>query len=65
MNEECKQLDGMKDWGIGIQVKKDMYGRVLIPTVMYGSELWCSLSIERQVKVFEMKCLMSMTALII
>ena len=43
-------------------VKKVLYEKVVVPTVMYGSESWGMKVTERQkLNVFEMKCLRSMT----
>ena len=42
--------------------KKVLYEKVVVPTVMYGSESWGMKVTERQkLNVFEMKCLRSMT----
>ena len=47
----------MKNRGLGMNVEK-----VVVPTVMYGSESWGMKVTERQkLNVFEMKCLRSMT----
>ena len=52
----------MKNRGLGMSVKKVLYEKVVVPTVMYGSESWGMKVIERQkLNVFEMKCLRSMT----
>ena len=52
----------MKNRGLGINVKKVLYEKVVVPTVMYGSESWGMKVTERQkLNVFEMKCLRSMT----
>ena len=52
----------MKNRGLGMNVKKVLYERVVVPTVMYGSESWGMKVNERQkLNVFEMKCLRSMT----
>ena len=66
VNEECKVLDAlkgvMKNKGLGMNVKKALYEKVVVPTVMYGSESWGMKVTERQkLNVFEMKCLRSMT----
>ena len=65
VSEGCKMLGGMKkimkSRGLGMNVKRELYERVIVPTVMYGSELWGMRVAERQkVNVFEMKCLRSM-----
>ena len=45
-----------------MNVKKVLYEKVVVPTVMYGSESWGMKATERQkLNVFEMKCLRSMT----
>ena len=68
MNEGCKVmgvLKGvMKNRGLEMNVKKVLYEKVVVLTVMYGSESWGMKVTERQklpVNVFEMKCLRSMT----
>lgn len=38
VNEEYK-LGGMKKW-MGMNVWKEVYGKILLPTVTYESELW-------------------------
>ena len=64
--EGCKVLGAlkgvMKNRGLGMNVKKVLYEKVAVPTVMYGSESWGMKVTERQkLNVFEMKCLSSMT----
>ena len=45
-----------------MKVKKVLYEKMVVPTVMYGSKSWGMKVIERQtLNVFEMKCLRSMT----
>ena len=45
-----------------MNVKKILYEKVVVPTVMYGSESWGMKVTERQkLNVFEMKCLRNMT----
>ena len=66
VNEGCKVLDAlkgvMKNRGLGMNVKKVLYEKVVVLTVMYGSESWGMKVTERQkLNVFEMKCLRSMT----
>ena len=43
---------------ISREVKRELYERVVIPTVVYGSETW-SLSAQerRKIELFEMMCL--------
>ena len=65
VNEGCKVLGAikgvMKNRGLGMDVKKVLYEKVIVPTVMYGSELWgMKVSERRRLNVFEMKCLRSM-----
>ena len=65
VNEGCKVLGAvkgvMKNRGLGMNVKKVLYEKVIVPTVMYGSELWgLKLSERQKLNVFEMKCLRSM-----
>jgi len=46
---------------VGLNVKKCVYERVIVPTVLYGAETWGLREIERKkLNVFEMKCLRSM-----
>ena len=44
VNEGCKVLGAlkrvMKNRGLGMNVKKVLYEKVAVPTVMYGSESW-------------------------
>ena len=66
VNEGCKvfgALKGvMKNRGLGMNVKKVLYEKVVMPTVLHGSESWGMKVTERQkLYVFEMKCLRSMT----
>ena len=66
VNEGCKVLGAlkgvMKNRGLGMNVKKVLYKKVVVPTVMYGSESWGMKVTERQkLNVFEMKCLRIMT----
>ena len=66
VNEGCKVLGAMKGVmkyrGLGMNVKKVLYEKVVVPTVMYSSESWGMKVTERQkLSVFEMKCLRSMT----
>ena len=43
---------------ISREVKRELYERVVIPTVVYGSEMWSLSAQERiKIKVFEMMCL--------
>ena len=65
VNEGCKALGAMKGVmkcrGLGMNVKRVLYEKVIVPTVMYGSELWGMKVSERQrLNVFEMRCLRSM-----
>ena len=67
VNEGCKVLGAlkavMKNRGLGMNVKKVLYEKVIMPTVMYGSESWGMKVTERQkLNVFKMKCLRSMTS---
>ena len=66
VNEGCKVLGAlkgiMKNRGLGMNVKKVLYEKVVVPTVMYGSESWGMKVTETQkLNVFAMKCLRSMT----
>ena len=52
----------MRNSGLGRHVKKVLYEKVVVPTVMYGSESWGIKATEKQkLNVFEMKCLRSVT----
>ena len=67
VNEGCKVLGAlkgvMKNRGLGMNVKKVLYEKAVVLTVMYGSESWGMKVTERQklLNVFGMKCLRSMT----
>ena len=66
VNDGCKVLGAlkgvMKNRGLRMNVKKGLYEKMVVPTVMYGSESWGMKVTERQkLNVFEMKCLRSMT----
>ena len=66
VKEGCKLLGAlkgvMKNRELGMNVKKVLYEKVVVPTVMYGSESWGMKVTERQkLNVFGMKCLRSMT----
>ena len=66
VNDGCKVLGALKvvikNRGLGMNVKKVLYEKVVVPTVMNGSESWSMKVTERQkLNVFEMKCLRSMT----
>ena len=65
VNDGCKVLGAlkgvMKNRGLGRNVKKVLYEKVVVPTVMYGSESWDMKVSERQkLNAFKMKCLTSM-----
>ena len=65
VNEGCKVLGAMngviKNRGLGMNVRRVLYEKIIVPTVTYGSELWSMKEEERQkLNVFEMKCLRSM-----
>ena len=65
VKEGCKTLGAMKRVmkcrGLGMNVKKVLYEKVIVPTVTYGSECWGMKVSERQkLNVFEMRCLRSM-----
>ena len=62
--------EGMKTFGamkrvwsersVNVRVKRELYERIVVPTVMYGSESW-GMRVERnKLDVAEMKCLRSM-----
>ena len=50
----------MKNRGLGMNVKNVLYEKVVVPTVMYGSESW-GMKVTERLNVFEMKCPRSMT----
>lgn len=65
VNEGSKMLGAMKGVikgrGVGMNVKKVLYEKIIVPTVLYGAETWGMRAAERQkLKVFEMRCLRSM-----
>ena len=65
VSEGCKVLGAVngviKNRGLGMNVKRVLYEKVIVPTVTYGSELWGMKERERQkLNVFEMRCLRSM-----
>ena len=46
---------------LGMNVKKRLYERIIVPTALYGTEAWGMRSAERRkVNVLEMKCLLSL-----
>ncbi|XP_068238341.1 uncharacterized protein [Palaemon carinicauda] len=65
VNEVCKVLGAVKrmvkNRRLGMNVKRVLYGKAIVPTVMYGSELLEMKLTERQkLNVFEMKYLRCM-----
>jgi len=50
-----------KSSSLNVEVKRELYERIVVPTVMYGSESW-GMKVEERDKldVAEMKCLRSM-----
>ena len=51
----------IKNRGLGMDVKRALYEKVIVPTVMYGSELWgMKERVRQKLNVFEMRCLRSM-----
>ena len=47
--------------GLGIKTKKCLYEGVIVPTALYGAEVWGMRSAEkRKVNVLGMKCLRSL-----
>ena len=63
--------EGYRAWGalksvlsnsrLGIKAKKYLYEGVIVPTALYGAEVWGMRSAERRkVNVLEMKCLRSL-----
>ena len=54
----------MKNRGLGMSVKKVLYEKVVMLTLMYGSELWGMKVTEgHKLNACEMKCLRSMTGI--
>ncbi|XP_068234374.1 uncharacterized protein [Palaemon carinicauda] len=65
VNEACKLLVAekgvVKNRGLGVNVKRVLFEKVIAPTLTYGSELWGMKVTERQrLNVFVMKYLKSM-----
>ena len=65
MNEWYRAWGALKSMlgnrGLGINAKKSLYERVIIPMALYGAEAWGMRSAERRkVNVLEMKCLRSL-----
>ena len=65
VNEGCKMLGAMKSVmkcrELGMNVKRELYERIIMPVVLYGAETWGLREAERQkLNVFEMRCLRSM-----
>ena len=52
VNEGSKVLGAVKGVvkcrGVGMNVKRVLYERVVVPTVMYGSELWAMRETDRR-----------------
>ena len=66
VNEGCKVLGALKGVvkkrGLGMNVKKVLDEKVVVLTIVCGSESWCVKVTERQkLNLLEMKCLRSMT----
>ena len=65
VGEGMKTFGAMKNmWksrSLNVEVKRELYERIVVPTVMYGSETW-GMKVEERNKldVAEMKCLRSM-----
>ena len=65
ISEEYRALGELKNVlsnrGLGINVKKCLYERVIVPTAFYGAEAWGMRSAaKRKVNVLEMKSLRSL-----
>ena len=65
MNEEYRASGALKsvlsNRGLGINAKKCLYELVIVPTALYGAEVFGMRSAERRkVNVLEMKCLRSL-----
>ena len=66
VSKGCKVLGTlkgvMKNRGLGMNVKKVLYEKVVVPAVIYGSEpLGMKVTERQKLNVFEMKCLRSRT----
>ena len=66
VDEGCKVLGALKgvmtNRELGMNVKKVLYEKLVVPTIMYGSQSWGMKVTERQkLNVFEMKCLRIIT----
>ena len=49
---------------MGIKAKKCVYEGIIVPTALYGAEVWGMRSAERRkVNVLEMKCLRSLVGM--
>ncbi|XP_068204728.1 uncharacterized protein [Palaemon carinicauda] len=63
VNEECKVLDAvtgvLRNQALGMNVKRVLYEKVIVPVEMRGSELWGMKVTETELNMFEMKCLRS------
>ena len=62
INEGQKVLGAVnrvfKSWNVGLNVNKCVYERVIMPTVLYGTETWGLRESERKkLNVFEIRCL--------
>ena len=54
----------MSNRGLRIKAKKCLYEGIIVPTVLYGAEVWGMRSAERRkVNVLEMKCLRSLAGM--
>ena len=65
INEGQKVLGAVnrvfKSRNVGLNVKKCVYERVIVPIVLYGTETWGLRESERKkFNVFEMRCMRSM-----
>ncbi len=65
VKEASKCLGGMRsvlrNRALGMNAKRGLYERVLVPTALYGAETWnVRESEKKRLYVFEMRCLRSM-----
>ena len=70
IQEGVKAFDAMKKvWNernVTLEVKRELYERIVVPTVMYGSETWAMRAEEKnKLDVTEMNCLRSIVCVVL